>query len=102
IGPRDIIEIRVLQDEKFNARATVSDDGQITMPQVGRIDVGGLTPREVEARITTILEAHYLTHADVTVQVAEFGNKPISVVGAVTHPGSLVGASGNMTLIQAI
>src|ERR1051326_4274831 len=101
VGPRDSLEIKVLQDEKFNTRTTVSDDGQISVPQVGRIDVAGLTPREVEARIKSVLEAHYLTHADVTVQVVEFGNKPISVVGAVTHPGS-ISTSGNMTLIQAI
>jgi|SRR5436853_1400847 len=101
VGPRDTIEIKVLQDEKFNTRATVSDDGQITMTQIGKVDVGGLTSREVEARIKAILEARYLTHADVVVQIVEFGNKPISVVGAVTHPGS-IGTSGNMTLIQAI
>lgn len=101
VGSRDILEIKVLQDEKFNTRATVSDDGQVSLPQVGRVDVAGLTVREVEGRIKSVLEAHYLTHADVTVQVVEFGNKPISVVGAVTHPGS-IGTSGNMTLIQAI
>src|ERR1051326_3738374 len=101
VGPRDILQITVLQDEKLNARPTVSDDGQINMPQVGKVDVSGLTPREVEMRIKSILEARYLTKADVSVQVVEFGNKPISVVGAVTHPGS-IGTSGNMTLIQAI
>ena len=101
VGPRDILEIKVLQDERLNTRATVSDDGQITMPQIGKIDVSGLSAREVEARVKSILEARYLTHADVSVQIVEFGNKPISVVGAVTHPGS-IGTSGNMTLIQAI
>jgi len=101
IGSRDSLEIKVLQDEKFNTRVTVSDDGQISLPQVGRVDVAGLTVREVENRIKSVLESRYLTHADVTVQVVEFGNKPISVVGAVTHPGS-ISTSGNMTLIQAI
>lgn len=101
IGPRDIIDIKVLQDEKLNTRATVSDDGQITLTQIGKVDVSGLTTREAEARLKSILEARYLTKADVSVQVVEFGNKPISVVGAVTHPGS-IGTSGNMTLIQAI
>jgi len=101
IGPRDTMDIKVLQDEKLNTRATVSDDGQITMPLVGRVDVSGLTAREIEVRLKSILEARFLTKADVSVQVVEFGNKPISVVGAVTRPGS-IGTSGNMTLIQAI
>jgi len=101
LGPRDTIEIKVLQDDKLNARVTVSDDGQISIPLVGKVDVSGLTAREIEARLKSILEARFLTKADVSVQVVEFGNKPISVVGAVTHPGS-IGTSGNMTLIQAI
>jgi polysaccharide export outer membrane protein len=101
IGPRDIVDIKVVQDDKLNTRATVSDDGQITMPLIGKVDVSGLSQRQAEGRIKTILEGRYMTRADVSVQIAEFGNKPISVVGAVTHPGS-IGATNNMTLIQAI
>ena len=101
IGSRDVLDIKVVQDEKLNSRVTVSDEGQITLPLIGKVDVSGLTAREVEARIKATLESHYITRADVSVQVTEFGNKPISVVGAVTHPGS-VGTTGNMTLIQAL
>jgi len=101
IGPRDVIEIKVLQDDKLSTRATVSEDGQITMPLIGKVDVSGLTQREVEARIKSTLESRYMTHADVSAQIVGFGNKPISVVGAVTHPGS-IGTTGNMTLIQAL
>jgi polysaccharide export outer membrane protein len=35
------------------------------------------------------------------VQVIEYGNRPISVVGAVTHPGR-INATANITLIQAL
>src|SRR6266849_255770 len=97
IGSRDVLEIKVVQDDKLNSRVTVSDDGQITLPLIGKVDVSGLTAREVEARIKATLESHYITRADVSVQVTEFGNKPISVVGAVTRPGSIL-STGNMTL----
>ena len=39
--------------------------------------------------------------ADVTVLVLEAGNRPISVIGAVTHPGR-INATGNITLMQAL
>src|ERR1043165_2272527 len=42
LGPRDVVEIHVFQDSSLNLRATVGDDGAITMPPVGRIVVGGL------------------------------------------------------------
>lgn len=101
LGPRDVIDIKVFQDSTLNTRVAVNEDGQITLPLIGKVAVSGLTPVEVEARLKSLLEAKVLTTADVSVQVVQYGNKPISVLGAVTRPGS-IGMSGNVTLIQAI
>jgi polysaccharide export outer membrane protein len=101
IGPRDVIEIHVFQDPNLNVRATVNDDGAINMLPIGRIAVGGLTLPQVEQRIKTLLEAKYLTKADVTVDLVEAGSKPISVIGAVNRPGRIA-STGNITLMQAI
>jgi polysaccharide export outer membrane protein len=100
IGPRDVVDVKVVQDDKFNTTATVSDEGAITMPTVGKIVIGGLSQRQAEQRIQQVLESRVLNKADVSLQVTKFGNKPISVVGAVTHPGNVSG--NNLTLIQAI
>lgn len=100
IGPRDVVDVKVVQDDKLNVTATVSDEGAITMPTVGKIVISGMTQRQAEQRIQQVLEARVLNKADVSVQITQFGNKPISVVGAVTKPGNVGGS--NMTLIQAI
>jgi polysaccharide export outer membrane protein len=100
IGPRDFIEVKVFQDPNLNTKMTVTDDGRIAMPLIGKVDVSGLTPSEVEARIKTMLEK-YINNPDVSVTVLEAGSKPISVIGAVTHPGR-IGITGNISLIQAI
>jgi polysaccharide export outer membrane protein len=101
IGPHDVIEVKVYQDPSLSTKTTVTDDGRITMPLLGKVDVSGLTPNELEARIKTLLEAKYINKADVSVVVVEAGSKPISVIGAVTHPGR-IGITGNISLIQAI
>lgn len=100
IGPRDQIEVKVFQDPSLYTKATVTDDGRITMPLIGKVDVSGLTPTEVEQRVKAML-ARYINNPDVSVTVLEAGSKPISVIGAVMHPGR-TGITGNMTLIQAI
>jgi polysaccharide export outer membrane protein len=100
IGPRDVIEVKVFQDPNLYTKGTVTDDGRITMPLIGKVDVSGLTPTEVEARIKGLLEK-YINNPDVSVTVLEAGSKPISVIGAVTHPGR-IGITGNISLIQAI
>ena len=101
IGPRDQIEVKVFQDPNLNTRMTVTDDGRITMPLIGKVDVSGLTPTEVEQKVKALLEAKYINKADVSVIVTEAGSKPISVIGAVMRPGR-IGITGNITLIQAI
>jgi len=100
IGPRDVIDVKVVQDDKLNITATVSDEGAITMPTVGKIIIGGMTQRQAEQRIKQVLESRVLNKADVSVQITQYGSKPISVVGAVTKPGNVSGS--NLTLIQAI
>lgn len=102
VGPRDILDIRVLEDGNISSpRVTVNDDGVIPLAVVGRVQVAGLTSTQIEAKLKALLEANILTKATVSVQVVEFASKPISVVGAVVRPG-LIGGRGSTTLIQAI
>ncbi len=101
VGPRDVLEIKVLEDASISGRVTVGDDGGIPLDVVGKVQVAGLTSTQIEAKLKALLEADILTKATVSVQVVEFASKPISVVGAVVRPGR-IGATGNTTLIQAI
>ena len=101
IGPRDLVSVRVVQDPTLNTEARVNDEGQITMPLLGAVLVRGLTPGQAGARIKGLLEARYITSADVIVSIREFVSQPVSVVGAVSKPGPIT-ISGNMTLVQAI
>lgn len=101
IGPRDVIEVKVLEDATMSGRTTVGEDGNIVLNNVGKVYVSGMTVPQVEAKLKTLLEASFLAKATIAVQVVEFSSKPISVVGAVLRPGR-ISASGNTTLIQAI
>jgi polysaccharide biosynthesis/export protein len=101
VGPRDVLEISVLEDKTISGRVTVSEEGLVALNVLEKVQVSGLTPTQIEARLKSLLEANYLARATVSVQVVEFASKPISVVGAVVRPG-LISATGNTTLLQAI
>ena len=101
VGPRDVLDIKVLEDANISGRTVVNDDGVLALNVIGRVQVAGLTSTQIEAKLKALLEADILTKATVSVQVVEFASKPISVVGAVVRPGR-IGASGNTTLIQAL
>jgi polysaccharide biosynthesis/export protein len=101
VGPRDVLDISVLEDKSIAARVTVSEEGTIVLNVLEKVQVAGMTASQLEARLKTMLEETYLAKATVTVQVIEFASKPISVVGSVVRPGR-ISATGNTTLIQAI
>lgn len=101
VGPRDVLDIRVFQDPSLNSQPRVSDDGKITLPLVGSIDVSGITTQQIEAKLKAILEQKYYSKADVTVSVLEFENAPILVLGSVNKPGKIT-VGGSMKLLQAI
>lgn len=101
VGPRDVIDISVLEDKTIGAKVTVSEEGTVVLNVLERVQVAGLTASQIEARLKSMLEESYLAKATVTVQVVEFASKPISVVGSVVRPGR-ISATGNTTLIQAI
>ena len=89
IGPKDLLEIRVLEVPELNVERRVSDNGSLELPLLGELNVAGLTAPEVRDRIEKALTAKYVNRANVSVVVKEFTNKPVSVLGAVQKPGSL-------------
>lgn len=101
IGPRDLLEVKVLELPELNVERRVGDTGVINLPMLGDVPLGGLTATEAADRLESILTAKYVNRANVTIVIKEFTNKPISVLGAVQKPGSL-NVSGKWDLLQAI
>jgi polysaccharide export outer membrane protein len=81
----------------------VSADGAIRLPMLKQqIQVDGLLPGEVEAAIATALKAEELiVDPFVTVTVAEYHSRPISIMGAVKRPITFQ-AIGPVTLLEAL
>jgi polysaccharide biosynthesis/export protein len=101
VGSKDLLEIRVLEISELNVERRVTEAGAIDLPLLGQITVAGKSATEVRTQLEELLRAKYVNRANVSVVVKEFANKPVSVVGAVTKPGSL-NISGTWSLLQAI
>jgi polysaccharide export outer membrane protein len=86
IGPADILSIRVWNEEKFSGPVTVHQDGKITLPLVGDVDAGGLTPVEVQDTVSKAL-TKYVVKPLVTVTVQDVQSKKYYLDGEVNHPG---------------
>ncbi|MFK7837591.1 MAG: polysaccharide biosynthesis/export family protein [Sulfitobacter sp.] len=70
-----------------NARQgyTVQDDGAIAIPDVGRVQLSGLTLEEAEAQLFQSLVQSQIDPT-FSLEIAEFNSKRVSIGGAVSNP----------------
>jgi polysaccharide biosynthesis/export protein len=100
IGPGDVLAINVWKETEISKVVPVRSDGRISLPLIGELQSGGLTPRQLEAEITTRLK-DYVADPSVTVVVQEIHSKSINVLGMVARPG-LYPLTKTMTVVDAI
>ncbi len=101
LGPQDLIEIEVFQAEELNRTVRVNTRGQISLPLVGVIDVGGLTVPEVEKSLSDRLADGLLQDPHVSVFVKEYTSQRVTVEGSVNRPG-IYPLQGRTSLLQAL
>ena len=106
VGARDVLEIEVYELEEPNKskqlRTRVSQDGTIVMPLLGQVTAAGKTVQEIQAQITQALGADYLVNPTVNVMVAEHESRRVTVLGAVTAPGTFHLKDNSTTLIDVL
>ena len=101
IGPEDLIEISVFEEEKLNKTVRVSSQGNISLPLLGVIRVKGLTANELEKEIRELLAEKYLQNPHVGVFIKEYRSQRISVIGAVEKPGPF-DVAGQKTILEVL
>ena len=101
LAPGDVIKVQVFQVDELSSEERVSEDGEIVMPLIGPVPVGGMTPKAAEAHIASILGKDYLQNPQVDIYVTESANQQITVMGSVNKPG-VFPVAGRTTLLQAI
>src|SRR5512139_3367283 len=101
IGRQDLLELRVFDLEELDQTVRVADDGSITLPLLGRLQVAGLTKGDLEKRIAMLLEERFVRNPQVTIFVKEYESKKVAVSGAVKKPDTYE-MLGEKTLLEMI
>jgi polysaccharide export outer membrane protein len=103
IGANDLISVSVYDAPELTRTVRVSADGFIRLPMLKqRVKVQGLMPAQVETAIGKALQdEQIIVDPFVTINVAEYNSRPISVAGAVKQPLTFQ-ATFPVTLLEAI
>jgi polysaccharide export outer membrane protein len=87
IGPTDVIRVEVFNNDAFTRNLVVRPDGKVTLPMIGDLQAGGLTPDRIGLQIQEAA-LQYLRNPDVTVSVIQVNSRTYTISGQVTRPGT--------------
>jgi polysaccharide export outer membrane protein len=85
IGPEDMLQVSVWNNEAMSRTAPIRPDGKISLPLLNDVQAAGLTPMELRERLMQRL-TEYMPHPEVSVVVTEVRSFKVSVIGQVPKP----------------
>lgn len=99
LGPGDKVRVTVYDEPDLSGELDVSDQGTVSLPLIGSINVSGKSLDDVQSEITDKYEEKYLIDPQVSVDVLNY--RPFFILGEVRAPGSYQYMAG-MTVLNAI
>ena len=88
VGAEDILNINVWREPNLTGPVAVRPDGKITLPLIGDLQAGGLTPAALTERITEGYKGAGLLDPVVMVSVSQVNSKKYFISGEIQRPGS--------------
>ena len=88
IGAGDVLLINVWGHEDLSREVVVSEKGTFSFPLIGGVEAAGLTIKDLEAKLVTLLSAGYLVNPYVTIRIKGYESQKVYVLGQVRSPGT--------------
>lgn len=87
LGPGDVVRISVYGQNDLNTVAHINEQNKVSLPLIGEIEIGGLTPAAAEQRIEkALLEGGFVREPHVTIAIEQQHSRQVSVLGYVHKP----------------
>ena len=89
IGPNDVLDVEVFDTPELSlASAHVSNDGTVTLPVLGIVQLDGLNANQAARKIETALRTRgIMLQPHVTVSIVEYAAQNATLLGEVKVPG---------------
>ncbi len=100
VGPGDELEVKVWGQINFSQRLVVDRNGAVYLPEVGAVNLAGLTFAQVEPVLKSAISRVY-RNFDLSVNLGQLRTVQIFMVGQARRPGSYT-VSSLSTLLNAL
>ncbi|GJD52184.1 hypothetical protein OPKNFCMD_4946 [Methylobacterium crusticola] len=113
IGPGDVLQVEAAAFPELKTKSVVNGDGEVSVPLVGQVNVGGLSLGDARAKIQSVLPTKefrqrtqdgrefpvILSPSEINVSILEY--RPIYLSGDISKPGEQVFRPG-LTVRQSV
>lgn len=93
------IRVRVWGNQDLSGDYAIDPDFSLSFPRIGRIEIGNMTPADLEQMLASKLSSLARSDVTVAVEIAKF--RPYFIMGQVTEAGAMEWRPG-LKVIQAI
>ena len=105
LSANDQVAVEVFGEDDLRTNGRLSSDGNLSLPLLGSVRLGGLTLAQAASRLTELYGRDYLVNPKVNVSLASYAKRRFTILGQVNRPGSYElpeGSSGGIDLLEAI
>jgi polysaccharide export outer membrane protein len=88
LGPADLLDISVYGVPELSQKARINNSGDVYLPLIDYVHLGGLTPEEAQSVIEKRLsDGGFVNNPHVILLVSESATSSVTLIGEVTRPG---------------
>jgi len=105
LSPNDYVSVEVFGEEDLRTSGRLNPEGNLSVPLLGSIHLGGLTLTQAASKITELYGRDYLVNPKVNVMLLSYAKRRFSILGQVSRPGSYEmpeSSPGGIDLLEAI
>lgn len=108
INTGDLLEVKIAaglsEDDQATMGGRVADDGTVSLPEIGSVNVAGIEPSGAETliRAAAISKGLYINSPSVTVRVTDRRLNIVRVMGAVKKPGTYKLPPNSSDIVSAL
>lgn len=105
LSANDQVAIEVFGEDDLRTSGRLNSEGNLGLPLLGSVHLGGLTLTQAAARLTELYGRDYLVNPKVNVALVGYARRRFTVLGQVNRPGSYEmpeSNPGGIDLLEAI
>ena len=105
LSANDQVAIEVFGEEDLRTNGRLNGEGNLSLPLLGSVHLGGLTLAQAVSRITELYGRDYLVNPKVNITLVGYAKRRFTILGQINRPGSYEmpeGSPDGIDLLEAI